>query len=77
MMGIEQIASRMVTMKMSFTWRIGVVAAMLASFAFTAVAQNPRRQRPEPPWAHAAWMNKSLSADERADLVIKELSLDE
>jgi len=64
-------------MKMSFTWRIGVVAAMLASFAFTAVAQNPRRQRPEPPWAHAAWMNKSLSADERADLVIKELTLDE
>jgi beta-glucosidase len=40
-------------------------------------AQDPRKPRPESPNAHATWMNKSLSSDERADLVIKELTLDE
>ena len=48
--------------------------ALLAAFTFPVFAQ---RSRPEPAWAHAAWMNKSLSADERADLVLKELTLDE
>ena len=43
----------------------------------TADAQSPRGQHPEPAWAHAAYMNKSLSADERADLVLKEMTLDE
>ena len=67
-------------MKISTPWRNSILfAAFLmisvgSSFLF---AQNPRRPRPEPPWAHAAWMNKTLSADERADLVLKELTLDE
>jgi beta-glucosidase len=55
-----------------------VVAAFLAVFfAVTSSAQSPRRRPQEPAWAHAAWMNKSLSPDERADLVLKELTLDE
>jgi beta-glucosidase len=55
-----------------------IAAAVLAvsSLAVTSLvsAQPPRR---EPPWAHAAWMNQSLSADERASLVLKEMTLDE
>jgi len=68
-------------MKISLTWRTGILAApialLLAAFALPSSAQNPRRKPPEPEWAHAAWMNKSLSPDERADLVLKELTLDE
>jgi len=71
----------MVQMKISLTWRTGILAApialLLAAFALPSSAQNPRRKPPEPEWAHAAWMNKSLSPDERADLVLKELTLDE
>uniref|UniRef100_E6QHY3 Beta-glucosidase n=1 Tax=mine drainage metagenome TaxID=410659 RepID=E6QHY3_9ZZZZ len=36
-----------------------------------------RHPQPEPAWAHAAWMDKSLSPDQRADLVLKEMTLDE
>ena len=67
-------------MKITPRWRNSVLLATLltATVASSLVfAQNPRRQHPEPPWAHAAYMNKSLSADERADLVLKELTLDE
>jgi beta-glucosidase len=46
-----------------------------SSLAPDAAAQPPRRS--EPSYAHAAWMNKALSPDERADLVLKELTLDE
>src|SRR5579859_96988 len=68
----------MVTMKMNSPWRtIYATTVLLASFTLTSQAQSPRRKPAEPEWAHAAWMNKSLSADERADLVMKELTLDE
>ncbi len=61
-------------------WRLRLSAAFaFAAFAAssTLVAQSPRRRPPEPPWAHAKYMDKSLSPDERADLVLKELTLDE
>ena len=68
-------------MKISLCWRTGIqagpIALLLAAFTLPSTAQNPRRKPPEPEWAHAAWMNKSLSPDERADLVLKELTLDE
>jgi len=67
-------------MKISMPWRNRVLStSVLTIFVASslAIAQSPRRPRPEPPYAHAAWMNKSLSADDRADLVLKELTLDE
>ena len=65
-------------MKMKSLWRIAALAVLAAlASGHAAFAQSPRRKPPEPAWAHAAWMNKSLSADERADLVAKELTLDE
>jgi beta-glucosidase len=65
-------------MKMNLPWRtICATTLLLASFALTSAAQSPRHKPDEPAWAHAAWMNKSLSADQRADLVMKELTLDE
>jgi len=69
-------------MKISSLGRIGFsVAAQLALlpvlFSIPGQAQNPRHKPADPDWKHAAWMNKSLSADERADLVAKELTLDE
>jgi len=79
-MGIVNIAFGVVRMKISKPWRNSIlaVAVLTISVASSLVsAQNPRHQRPEPPYAHAAWMNKDLSPDERADLVMKELTLDE
>jgi beta-glucosidase len=66
-------------MKLASLWRNRTLASAILTLSAAGIllAQNPRRPRPEPPWAHAAWMNKSLSADERADLVLKELTLDE
>jgi len=67
-------------MNIASPWRASMIVAAVLTFSVASSllsAQSPRRQRPEPPWAHAAWMNKSLSADERADLVLKELTLDE
>ena len=68
-------------MKISLAWRTGISAApialLLAAFTLSSLAQKPRRKPAEPEWMHAAWMNKSLSPDERADLVLKELTLDE
>ena len=68
-------------MRISFSWRTGIQAApiafLLTAFILPSPAQKPRRPPVEPEWAHAAWMNKSLSPDERADLVLKELTLDE
>jgi beta-glucosidase len=67
-------------MKISTPWPSSILFAALLTISVAGsflFAQNPRRPRPEPPYAHAAWMNKSLSADERADLVLKELTLDE
>jgi beta-glucosidase len=70
----------MVAMKISTPWRNSVLCATVLTISVASSllsAQSPRRPRPEPPYAHAAWMNKSLSADERAELVMKELTLDE
>lgn len=67
-------------MTFALPWRLRLSAAFaLAAIAAgsTLVAQSPRRRPPEPPWAHAKYMDKSLSPDERADLVLKELTLDE
>lgn len=49
---------------------------LLVGFAF--LAQVGSAQRPQPrPHPTGPWMNTSLSPDERADLVIKEMTLDE
>jgi beta-glucosidase len=40
---------------------------------FPALAQGP----PQPPAVHGPWMDKSLSPDKRADLVLAEMTLDE
>jgi beta-glucosidase len=53
-----------------------ILSAALLSVTANLLAQAGRTP-PEPPYAHATWMNKSLSPDERADLVLKELTLDE
>ena len=54
--------------------RIGAVSVVLSLFTLGAFAQfgTPAPNKPTGPW-----MNTSLSADERADLIVKELSLDE
>jgi beta-glucosidase len=67
-------------MNIRLSWRNCLTPAATLTFLVASSllpAQNPRRPRAEPPWAHAAWMDKSLSADQRADLVLKELTLDE
>ncbi|HKF49877.1 MAG TPA: glycoside hydrolase family 3 C-terminal domain-containing protein [Terracidiphilus sp.] len=53
--------------------RATVALAAFAFLALPALAQPP--QRPQHPTG--PWMNTALSPDERADLVIKELTLDE
>ena len=54
------------------------VAVFSSLACLLAVSAGSQRRKPkEPEWAHAAWMNKSLSPDQRADLVVKELTLDE
>lgn len=61
-------------------WRVRLSASFaLVVFAASSAlfAQSPRRRPPEPAWAHAKYMDKSLSPDERANLVLKELTLDE
>ena len=46
--------------------------------SLSASLPAPAQDAPkEPPYAHAAWMNKNLSPDERADLVLKQLTLDQ
>ena len=52
------------------------VVAVLFLTASVAHAQRWLHQT-EPAWAHAAWMNQSLTADQRADLVLKQMTLDE
>ena len=67
-------------MKIALPWRLRLssAAALLALAAGLVVPmQSQRRRPPEPSWAHAKWMDKNLSPDERADLVLKELTLDE
>ncbi len=64
-------------MKLSNSRKSALCAVMLAAIAATtpfAVAQFPRTQ--EPP-KHYAWSDAAMSPDARADLVIKELTLEE
>jgi beta-glucosidase len=53
------------------------LCGVLALAASAVAAHAQRRPQPEPAWAHAAWMNQSLTAGQRADLVLKEMTLDE
>jgi len=53
------------------------VASLIPLLAGALAMAQPGRGPQEPPYAHAAWMDKSLSPDQRADLVLKELTLDE
>src|SRR5450432_88866 len=59
----------------SRTFRLSAFALALFSFVIPAVGQSSSksaRSKPSQPW-----MNPALSADERADLVLKEMTLDE
>src|SRR6266568_1576963 len=56
---------------MHFACRIAVVAALVSST--WANAQFPGMSQPK----HYAWSDVSLSPDTRADMVVKELTLDE
>ena len=47
------------------------------AFLFLAVSGCYSQRRQEPPKPTGPWMNTTLSADERADLVLKEMTLDE
>jgi beta-glucosidase len=53
---------------------VGLIFAVALNSAPFAVAQFPGMQ---PPAAHYAWSDTSLSPDARADLVIKEMTLEE
>ncbi len=53
------------------------VASLIPLLAGALALAQPGRGPQEPPYAHAAWMDKSLSPDQRAELVLKELTLDE
>ncbi len=56
--------------------RSGIAALLLLLFVLMSGHSNAQRpQRPAPPTG--PWMNASLSPDERADLVLKEMTLDE
>ena len=48
---------------------------MAALALLPALAQPPLRPEPKP--VEGPWMNKSLSPDQRADLVIEQMTLDE
>ena len=50
-----------------------LIALVLVALSLSACAQPPARPKP----ITGPWMNKSLSPDERADLLIKEMTLDE
>jgi len=52
---------------------LSCAAAALLTITLPAIAQNAPQPKPDT----RPWMNKSLSPDERADLVMKEMTLDE
>jgi len=57
---------------MTMTSRIlGIVFGLSALFAAAPISAQSNQKSPKP------WMNPALSADERADLVLKEMTLDE
>jgi beta-glucosidase len=58
--------------------RSGVKISAILLLSFGCLAAPGFAQRPQPkPHPTGPWMNTSLSADERADLVIKEMTVDE
>ena len=86
----EFIPSRMVKMKMNWDWSarhgrvaavgifvfIGVVAG-LAGFGDSVFAQHRMHGQQEKVDRNHPWMNASLSPDQRAEMVLKEMTLDE
>src|SRR5580700_3936519 len=80
----------MVRMKTNELWRLrnrvsvtigfGVLAACLAAIlglATTVLAQHRMHGQPAKEDRNHPWMNASLSPDERANMVLKEMTLDE
>jgi beta-glucosidase len=57
--------------------RLGVGFSTLAFFSLFCLAISSFAQGPKPPKPAGPWMNQSLSPDERAALVLKEMTLDE
>ncbi len=55
---------------------LGIAAFLLLSFTSAPVPAAAQRHEPPPPPA-GPWMNTSLTPDQRADLVMKEMTLDE
>lgn len=55
---------------------IAILALAIVSLFLLPVSSSAQR-RQQPPKPTGPWMNTSLSADERADLVMKELTVDE
>jgi beta-glucosidase len=55
--------------------RSGIPALLL--FLLVGVCSSAAQRRPQTPPPTGPWMNTSLSPDERADLVLKEMTLDE
>src|SRR4029077_2063505 len=67
---------------MKLAWlpdRVHLLACVVAFCALLEPAVAPHRhpQDPTRPAGNRPWMNRNLSADERAELVLKELTLDE
>ena len=56
--------------------RLGIFAIALTTLASGALTASAQR-RPHPAAPTGPWMNTSLSPDQRADLVMKEMTLDE
>ena len=56
--------------------RPGMAALLFSSLMF-ATGSSVAQRHQQPPAPTGPWMNTSLSPDERADLVLKELTLDE
>lgn len=57
--------------------RAGLRVSAVFVLSFACVASSGFGQRQQPPKPTGPWMNTSLSPDERADLVMKEMTLDE
>jgi len=56
----------------------GIKIPAMLLFCFACMAFSGMAQRPQKPSAASGpWMNSSLSPDERADLVIKQMTVDE
>ena len=58
---------------MKLAARLAALSLLVVTLLATAFAQFPEQQKPPT----GPWMNTSLSPDQRADLVIKEMTLEE